>query len=136
MSEEVEYGNGDSSPHYEDGGEAESVRVPEYDPFSLRQNVMSYTNPLRAKIILLVMLRPNFNFGSQSVAQMREHQLDDLLLEVLKTYPTMAQLEESMTYAVEQLVELEEIWQGRKWIATIPDPSIYSEIALIDNSSC
>ncbi|PSB59311.1 hypothetical protein C7B77_01315 [Chamaesiphon polymorphus CCALA 037] len=100
LSEDGQFGNDPSSSQYEEAGEAES--------FSLRQNVMSYTNPLRAKIILLVMLRPNFNFGSQSVAQMREHQLDDLLLEVLKTYPTMAQLEESMTYAVEQLVELEE----------------------------
>jgi hypothetical protein len=86
----------------------ERVEVPEYDPFVLRQNVMSYTNPLRAKIILLVMLQPNFNFSSQSVAMMREYQLDELLLEVVKTYPTMPQLEESMTYAVEQLVELEE----------------------------
>lgn len=82
--------------------------VPEYDPFSLRQNVMSYTNPLRAKIILLVMLHPSFNFSSQSVTTMREYQLDDLLLEVLQTYPTILQLEESMTCAVEQLVELEE----------------------------
>ena len=82
--------------------------VPEYDPFALRQSVMSYANPLRAKIILLVMLRPDFNFGSQSVATMREYQLDDLLLDVLKAYTTIPQLEESMTYAVELLVELEE----------------------------
>ncbi|WP_310427641.1 hypothetical protein [Chamaesiphon sp. VAR_48_metabat_135_sub] len=92
-------------------GSAESIPetlVPEYDPFVLRQNVMSYSNPLRAKIILLVMLRPNFNFSSQSAATMREYLLDELLLEVLKTYPTMPQLEESMTFAVEQLVEIEE----------------------------
>jgi hypothetical protein len=82
--------------------------VPEYDPFVLRQSVMNYANPLRAKIILLVMLRPDFNFGSQSVAMMREFQLDDLLMDVLKAYPTIPQLEESMTYAVELLVELEE----------------------------
>ena len=54
------------------------------------------------------MLRPDFNFGSQSVTMMREYQLDDLLSEVLKTYPTMLQLEESMTFAVEQLIEIEE----------------------------
>jgi hypothetical protein len=94
---------GSADPYHEQRAE-----VPEYDPFSLRQNVMSYTNPLRAKIILLVMLRPSFNFSSQLVTTMREHQLDDLLLEVLQTYPTILQLEESMTYAVEQLVELEE----------------------------
>ena len=87
---------------------AEEQIIPVYDPFVLRQNVMSYTNPLRAKIILLIMLRPDFNFGSQSVTMMREYQLDDLLSEVLKTYPTMPQLEESMTFAVEQLIEIEE----------------------------
>jgi hypothetical protein len=89
-------------------GQSSDWTVPEYDPFVLRQNVMSYANPLRAKIILLIMLRPDFNFSSQSAATMREYQLDDLLLEVLKAYPTIPQLEESMTCAVEQLVELEE----------------------------
>ena len=82
--------------------------VPEYDPFVLRQSVMSYANPLRAKMILLVMLQPDLNFGTQSLATMREYQLDDLLLDVLKAYTTVPQLEESMTYAVELLVELEE----------------------------
>jgi hypothetical protein len=82
--------------------------ISEYDPFVLRQNVMSYTNPLRAKIILLVMLRPNINFGSQSAAAIREFHLDDLLLETVQTFPTIYELEESMTYAVEQLVEVEE----------------------------
>jgi hypothetical protein len=98
---EAEFGAAESTPEVE-------YQVPEYDPFSLRQSVMSYSNPLRAKIILLVMLRPDFNFSSQSVATMREYQLDDLLLEVLKAYPSMSQLEESMTCAVELLVELEE----------------------------
>jgi hypothetical protein len=98
-----------AADRFESGGAAsEDWTVPEYDPFGLRQNVMSYTNPLRAKIILLVMLRPDFNFSSNSAATMRDYQLDDLLLEVLKTYPTVPQLEESMTDAVEQLVELEE----------------------------
>jgi hypothetical protein len=101
LSEGDRFGNAEPEPE-------PSYLVPEYDPFSLRQNVMSYTNPLRAKIILSLMLRPNFNFGSQSVAALREYQLDDLLLEVLKAYPTISQLEESMTCAVEQLVELEE----------------------------
>ncbi len=98
---------GTAQPEPEPEPEA-SYLVPEYDPYSLRQNVMSYTNPLRSKIILSLMLRPNFNFGSQSVATLREYLLDDLLLEVLKAYPTISQLEESMTCAVEQLVELEE----------------------------
>lgn len=82
--------------------------IPEYDPFVLRQNVMSSANPLRAKIILLLMLKPDFNFSSQSVTMMRDYQLDDLILEVLKNYPSVPDLEEGMTYAVEQLVEIEE----------------------------
>ncbi|MCY7368153.1 MAG: hypothetical protein LH474_08370 [Chamaesiphon sp.] len=82
--------------------------IPEYDPFVLRQNVMSCANPLRAKIILLLMLKPDFNFSSQSVTMMREYQLDDLILEVLKNYPSVPLLEEGITFAVEQLVEIEE----------------------------
>jgi hypothetical protein len=82
--------------------------IPEYDHFVLRQNVMSSANPLRAKIILLLMLKPDFNFSSQSVSMMRDYQLDDLILEVLKNYPSVPDLEEGMTYAVEQLVEIEE----------------------------
>jgi hypothetical protein len=85
-----------------------SVQIAEYDPFVLRQNVMSSTNPLRAKIILLVMLRPDSNYGNHSLASMREYYLDDLLSEVMRTYPTVEDLEENMTYAIEQLVEIEE----------------------------
>jgi hypothetical protein len=85
-----------------------SIQIAEYDPFVLRQNVMSSTNPLRAKIILLVMLRPNSNYGNQSLAAMREYYLDDLLSEVMRTYPTVEDLEENMTCAIEQLVEVEE----------------------------
>jgi hypothetical protein len=96
------------APEAPDDLPLDRIEVPDYDPFVLRQNVMSYTNPLRAKIILLVMLRPHFNFGSQSAATMREYHLDDLLLEVMKTYPTIEDLEESITAAVEQLIEVEE----------------------------
>jgi hypothetical protein len=85
-----------------------SAQIAEYDPFVLRQNVMSYTNPLRAKIILLVMLQPDSNYGNQSLASMREYYLDDLISEAIKACPTVQDLEEKMTYAVEQLVEIEE----------------------------
>ncbi len=94
-----------------DLGEEEPLNrgeMPEYDPFVLRQNVMSYTNPLRAKIILSIMLHPQFNFGNQSAVTMREYNLDDLLFEVMRAYPTVPELEESITSAVEQLVEVEE----------------------------
>ena len=101
LPKDSQFASGDSLP-------VEEQIIPVYDPFVLRQTVMSYANPLRAKIILLIMLRPDFNFGSQSVMIMREYQLDDLLSEVLETYPTMPQLEESMTFAVEQLIEIEE----------------------------
>ena len=103
------------APDPEDGqyGEYDQAQddrpvIPEYDPFVLRQNVMSYANPLRAKIILLLMLKPDFNFSSQSVSMMRDYQLDDLILDVLKTYPSIPQLEEGMASAVEQLIEIEE----------------------------
>jgi hypothetical protein len=82
--------------------------VPEYDLFTLRQNVMCYSNPLRAKILMLLMLRPYFDFSGQVATAMRDYHLDDLLFETLKTFPTIQSLEESMTSAVEQLIEVEE----------------------------
>jgi hypothetical protein len=103
--------------------------VPEYDPFVLRQSVMSYANPLRAKIILLLMLRPEFNFSSQSIAMLREHQLDDLLSEILKAYPTMPELEEGMTYAVEQLVEIEEYGKAASGLLQSLIP-LYSKVGV------
>jgi hypothetical protein len=106
---ETHYSETYYSPEDEYSAQADyQPQVPEYDSYVLRQNVMSYANPLRAKIILLLMLRPNFNFSSQSASTMREYLLDDLLLEVLTTYPTLSQFEESMNSAVEQLVEIEE----------------------------
>jgi hypothetical protein len=119
QSSATEMGGGDAQPDdyaYETYYDAEipadiplqESPIPEYDPFVLRQNVMGYTNPLRAKIILLVMLHPNFTFNSQSANMMREYNLDDLLMEVMRNYPTVERLEDAMTYAVEQLVEIEE----------------------------
>ena len=96
------------SPEPEEPESLNRPEMPEYDPFVLRQNVMSYTNPLRAKIILSIMLHPQFNFGNQSAVTMREYNLDDLLFEVMRAYPTVPELEESITSAVEQLVEVEE----------------------------
>jgi hypothetical protein len=86
----------------------EDIPVPEYDSFVLRQNVMGYTNPLRAKILLLLMLYPHFNFNAQSMNSLREYNLDDLLFEVMKSYPTIEYLEEAINMAVEQLIEVEE----------------------------
>ena len=103
--------------------------IPEYDPFVLRQNVMSSANPLRAKIILLLMLKPDFNFSSQSVTMMRDYQLDDLILEVLKNYPSVPDLEEGMTYAVEQLVEIEEYGKAANGLLQSLIP-VYTKVSI------
>ncbi len=103
--------------------------IPEYDPFILRQNVMSSANPLRAKIILLLMLKPDFNFSSQSVTLMRDYQLDDLILEVLKNYPSVPDLEEGMTYAVEQLVEIEEYGKAANGLLQSLIP-VYTKVSI------
>ncbi len=103
--------------------------IPEYDPFVLRQNVMSSANPLRAKIILMLMLKPDFNFSSQSVTMMRDYQLDDLILEVLKNYPSVPDLEEGMTYAVEQLVEIEEYGKAANGLLQSLIP-VYTKVSI------
>jgi hypothetical protein len=114
---------------YQHEASEDRTTVPEYDPFVLRQSVMSYANPLRAKIILLLMLKPDFNVSSQSVTMMRDYQLDDLILEVLTNYPTIPLLEESMTYAVEQLVEIEEYGKAASGLLQSLIP-IYTKVGI------
>lgn len=64
-----------------------------FDLFDLRQDVMQYTNPLRAKVLLFSLLyRP---FQTQSVEEallLKSHRLDQLLEETLNRYPRYEQL--------------------------------------------
>jgi hypothetical protein len=97
----------DNGANYGDYGVPAATAI-DYDPFALRQNIMNYANPLRVKILLLVIVNPYYTFNPNSAAAIREYSLDDLLLQVIDRYPTIDEIENQIGLAVEQLIDVEE----------------------------
>jgi len=64
-----------------------------YDPFDLRQEVMKYTNPLRAKILLFSTIEQIFTFNKEDWLTIKSQELDDLLLRLFQQCTTIEQLQ-------------------------------------------
>lgn len=72
----------------------------QYNQFDLRQNIMKYTNPLRAKIVLFSVLDKKFTFTEEDWLKLKTQKLDDLLLRLFNTCPTLRELESKLNSAV------------------------------------
>jgi hypothetical protein len=72
----------------------------QYNQFDLRQNIMKYTNPLRAKIVLFSALYKRFTFNEEDWLKLKAEKLDDLLLVLFDTCPTIRELESKLNSAV------------------------------------
>lgn len=72
----------------------------QYNQFDLRQNIMKYTNPLRAKIVLFSALYKKFTFNEDDWLKLKAEKLDDLLLRLFDTCPTIRELESKLNIAV------------------------------------
>jgi hypothetical protein len=77
----------------------------EFDIFELRQKVMSYSNPLRVKTMLHMILHPDEFLDTRKINQ---HLLDTLLTEFINKYPRIQEVEELLSEAVELLEDVEE----------------------------
>ncbi|NJN22623.1 MAG: hypothetical protein HC812_17420 [Leptolyngbya sp. RL_3_1] len=65
--------------------------------FALRLEIMRYTNPLRAKIVLLSTIRSPFTFTPQDWRLLKAKTLDNLLQETFEYCPTFTDLEGKLT---------------------------------------
>ncbi|MCC5627732.1 hypothetical protein [Nostoc sphaeroides] len=72
----------------------------QYNQFDLRQNIMKYTNPLRAKIVLFSVFYKKFTFNEEDWLKLKAEKLDDLLLKLFNTCPTIKELESKLNNAV------------------------------------
>ncbi|MEH2150221.1 hypothetical protein [Nostoc sp.] len=72
----------------------------QYNQFDLRQNIMKYTNPLRAKIVLFSALHKKFTFHEEDWLKLKSEKLDDLLLRLFDTCSTLQELESKLNSAV------------------------------------
>lgn len=67
-----------------------------YDPFNLRLELMRYTNPLRAKIVLFSALRQKSRLEEQDWVNLKAENLDGLLYGIYERCETLAKLEECL----------------------------------------
>ncbi|MBD2690730.1 hypothetical protein [Anabaena catenula] len=72
----------------------------QYDQFDLRQNLMKYTNPLRAKIILFSVLYHKFTFQEEDWFKLRAEELDSLLQKLFDSCSTLRELEFKLNNSV------------------------------------
>lgn len=72
----------------------------EYNKFDLRQNIMQYTNPLRAKLVLYFALYNKSHFLEEDWLKLKAEGLDDLLEKLFDSCATITELESKLNHAV------------------------------------
>jgi hypothetical protein len=72
----------------------------EYNQFDLRQNIMKYTNPLRAKIVLSSALGNPFSFQLEDWAILKQQELDNLLWQLFNICPTLEEFEIKLNHSL------------------------------------
>jgi len=76
--------------------------------FRLRMEIMRYTNPLRAKILLLSTVRSPFTFSQQDWITLKSKTLDDLIQSTFDYCTTYADLESKLTIMCHCVESLED----------------------------
>ena len=96
---------------------------PPYDPFELRLEVMRYTNPLRAKILIFSTLYQQLDINEKELAVIRSHELDDLLKDLFLFCQTISELEARLSSTARCLFEQDENSQAASAIVQALKPS-------------
>ena len=102
---------------------------PNYDPFAVRLAVMKYSNPLRAKILLLCVLEEQSSFNQSSWLKLRSRNLDELLVEVFQKFSSLEQLEQPLYRTASSLEEPDEYAQAAEAIAKAMKPFYQNALA-------
>ncbi|HBL62162.1 MAG TPA: hypothetical protein DDZ80_28295 [Cyanobacteria bacterium UBA8803] len=88
-----------------------------YDRFDLRVEVMKYTNPLRAKILVFSAVHHPFKATQQDWLLLRGQTFDDLLFELVSRYKTFQELEAKLYDMASRFKESDENHQAAGAIA-------------------
>ncbi|MHC5613493.1 MAG: hypothetical protein ACYTXA_21465 [Nostoc sp.] len=129
QDEQIFYNPGQISSNYIDPN---SQIKHQYNQFDLRQNIMKYTNPLRAKIVLFSALYKKFAFNEEDWLKLKAEKLDDLLLRLFDTCPTIRELESQLNSAVISLGKPDENIQAASAIIQSMR-GLYNNISSSDN---
>ncbi|TAE54478.1 MAG: hypothetical protein EAZ76_08210 [Nostocales cyanobacterium] len=80
----------------------------EYNPFDLRQNIMKYTNPLRAKMVLFSALNNKFDFQGDDWFKLKQEEFDTLLRKLFDTCASFEELEFKLNNSIISLGDQDE----------------------------
>ncbi|AFY77905.1 hypothetical protein Ple7327_2622 [Pleurocapsa sp. PCC 7327] len=75
--------------------------------FELRLEIMQYTNPLRAKVLLFSVLYQSWDKNNQDWAMLRSYTLDDLLKELIQSAKSLTDMESKLFAAARILTDFE-----------------------------
>jgi len=66
-----------------------------YNPFPIRQRIMKYTNPLRAKMLLFYILNSHEMSSQQEIDELllKTYELDTMLMQLVQTFRTIQELQ-------------------------------------------
>lgn len=76
--------------------------------FDVRFRIMQHTNPLRAKLVIFSSLEREFNYREEDWSQLKNQSLDDLLHELLQTFPNLEKLKSHLYKMAEYLEDTDE----------------------------
>lgn len=84
----------------------------EYNSYDVREEIIKYTNPLRAKIVLFSTLYYKFKFDDSDWNKLRNILLDDLLNDLFKKFTNFKELDTKLTIAASCLEPQNEYTQS------------------------
>lgn len=93
-----------------------------YDPFAVRLAIMKYSNPLRAKMLLLCIVEEQVIFNQGSWLKLRSRNLDELLTEAFQKFSSLEQLESQLQVIANNLQEPDENMQAAEAIVKAIKP--------------
>lgn len=70
--------------------------LPPYDRFGIRVELMKYTNPFMAKVLLFSIIYQPFDFNGKDWSQLNQSDLDSLIEVVLARYPAAQDLKQQL----------------------------------------
>lgn len=93
-----------------------------YDPFNLRLEIMRYTNPLRAKILVYSTLYQQLDISEKDLTMIRSHEFDDLIEDLFYYCEKLTELEARLGSTARCLFEEEENYQAASAIVQALKP--------------
>ncbi|MBK1990044.1 hypothetical protein A0J48_021360 [Sphaerospermopsis aphanizomenoides BCCUSP55] len=120
-----------STSHYLESATTDQTKY-EYNQFDVRQNLMRYTNPLRAKIVIFSALYHRFTFQKEDWLKLKSIELDILLEKLFDACPTMREFEYRLNNSVIYMGNSDENIQAASTIIRFMK-SFYGDISVNPN---